>query len=303
MIKKAVHSFWSSPLHTEGVERLAGGYPHPRYFWYSFVFSYKCMRELFEEIEFITDEPTKTVVVDQLGLTYDSVSTDLGDALGGVNPHFWNAAKFVAYTRQTRPFVHIDCDAFLWEPLPGETAAAELFGQSAEWYPSHRQYYQEGLEVMQPRLAVIPDFLKRIPADLGNGWALNCGVLGGQNLELIHDYAHDSLNILTCRENTSAWDEIAANSAEPRILSICAVTIEQLNILAWCLKYKVKPQLLLPPESFDEKGVCRSKNFTHLFGPLKTLEDLLLHLERRFERDYPGYKAQIDKMTGFTASA
>jgi hypothetical protein len=110
---RAVWSFWSKPSQVRG-----------NIGWYSDLhhllawgLSLRTARRHYPETVLITDRPGKELLVDQLGLPFVYVSTEL-DRLTDVDPGWWALGKLVAYSIQDQPFIHIDSDAFLWKALP-----------------------------------------------------------------------------------------------------------------------------------------------------------------------------------------
>src|SRR5260370_31176140 len=90
------------------------------------------------ETVLITDAHGKRLLVDQLGLSFTEVSTEL-DRLKDVSIDWWAIGKLVAYSLQDRPFLHIDSDVFLWKPLPAHLESAPVIAQAPQHFYSADQ--------------------------------------------------------------------------------------------------------------------------------------------------------------------
>ena len=87
-------------------------------------------------------DPAKTLLVDQLGLPFSEVSTEL-ERLRDVDPGWWaTLGKLVAYSIQDRPFVHLDSDVFLWKGLPHHLLNSPVFTQNPEGFHHHDPHYR-----------------------------------------------------------------------------------------------------------------------------------------------------------------
>ena len=137
-------------------------------------------REHFSSVELVTD--TRGLHLSELlGWTYTSYLNVLDELTAGGVTHVWAAGKLVAIRHQFSPFVQIDTDVLLARPLRRELRHARLFAQSID-YPA---YYRGG--DMQAALAT---------AGLPPGrCAYNCGVIGGTDLALLHQYAAEGLEL------------------------------------------------------------------------------------------------------------
>ena len=198
---RAVWSFWSAPYAA-----------HYRHAWVrpidhllSWVVSVQTARCHYAETVLVTDTPGRRFLVEQLGLPFTEVSTELDD-LRGEDPDWWMLGKLVGYSLQTRPFVHIDSDVFLWRALPTHVASAPVFAQNPEQHLVGRDY----------RPADIEQALRSAGGYLPPEWewgssrgpvlqAENCGVLGGQDAGFLRHYARSAIELLLRPGHRTAW--------------------------------------------------------------------------------------------------
>src|SRR5689334_17471879 len=117
---KIVQSFWSRPsLHSNTVlvdARFNGGWPHRLVNYYSWAFSCLQLCKFYKEVELVTDDWGKELLVNKLGLPYTKVSLALNE-IDGFDQGLWVLGKICAYRCQEEPFLHIDHDVFLWKEL------------------------------------------------------------------------------------------------------------------------------------------------------------------------------------------
>ena len=127
---RAVWSFWSKPFRGE----KGRSWQSPLHHLLAWGLSLRLARKHFPETMLVTDTPGKALLVDALGLSFTEVSTELDD-FRHCDPGWWSLSKLVAYRAQTKPFIHLDTDVFLWKPLPAAMLAAPVFAQCPEDHP------------------------------------------------------------------------------------------------------------------------------------------------------------------------
>ena len=286
----AVWSFWTKPFYAHHY-RMWASEKHHRLAW---VLSVETARRHFDKTALVTDDAGAALIVDQLGLRFDAVSTEL-NCLDDEDSLWWSLGKLYAYRAQTEPFVHIDNDCFLWNPLPERMLQADVLAQSPERFSwSGGTYYRP--DVLEPLVESeggwLPDALAWYLSVRGNG-AVNCGVFGGNRLELIRDYADQAIQLVEHPNNQSVWrqcgDRISENLiAEQYLLMAC---IEHAK---WQRKWPTcNVQYLF--ESTDQAflpGPAARAGFTHMIGLAKADPVLAQRLNQRVRRDYPDYYAR-----------
>jgi hypothetical protein len=187
-------------------------------------------RKHYHETSLVTDDLGAELLVDRVGLHFDSVSLSL-NALGRTNPDWWAIGKLHAYAEQLEQFVHIDNDVFLWEPLDPRLNDSGIFSQHPEVTPCGASYYRpESIESDLRALGGwMPDeFIEYLPID-GMLIAANCGILGGRNTAFIRHYANQAITLITHRKNQEVWRQRSGIDQD-------MVTIEQLMAAA-CVSY------------------------------------------------------------------
>jgi hypothetical protein len=241
----------------------------------------------------VTDSPGKAMLVEDLGLRFTTVTTEL-DRLSDQDSDWWALGKLVAYSVQETPFVHLDADVFLWKALPGRLKSAPVLAQ-------HPEPYHVADESSGPR--VIEDAFAReglhLPAEWEWARALwgrhfrqaNCGILGGTNVEFIRYYAQQALDLVLNSRHTPVWHGISDKDGLNQIM-------EQF-VLAACLEFHrfdadspfgdVHARYLFPsPRNAFDSSYATRLGFTHLLGDAKSNAHVADRLEARVRSEDEG---------------
>lgn len=280
-------SFWSAP-HRAGT---GIGWASELAHLLGWTLSVHTARRHFARTALVTDREGARLLVDELGLPFDEVSTDL-DELADVDPVWWTLGKLTAYRHMSAlgdPFVHLDADVFLWQPLRPEVLAADVLAQNPEHAP-----------VADPGSCYQPTMVHHALV-LNDGWlpeeflwylgtkgeeALCCGVVGGRDVDLLGRYAESALRMVRDPANETAWS-VLPNRVEHNLV------VEQ-YLLSACIaaahrdgrRVTVETVFESAAASFDEVAASAA-GYTHLIGAAKHNADLLGRLELRVRRDYP----------------
>lgn len=285
---RAVWSFWPRPFAAARAHAWGTESNH----LLAWVLSFETARRHYHHTSLVTDEAGAQLLVDGLGLDFDSVSLGL-DRLQHANPSWWTVGKLVAIAEQDEPFVHLDPDVFLWKPLPRALTAAPVLAQNPEPYAPGGTYYRpELIEAALPPgtgtwLPSEWDWYRR-PGVVPRGEC--CGVVGGTDVEFLHHYAEQGLRLISEPGNATGLSVLP----DPCDLSI---TLEQ-YLLAACIEHhrgragspyrSVRIAYLFSSwaEAADDARAAQ-RGFTHLIADTKRDPDVMRRLERRVRADYP----------------
>jgi len=291
---RAVWSFWSAPYAA-----------HYRHAWHrpidhllSWVVSVQTARRHHSEAVLVTDTPGRQLLAERLGLPFTAVSTEL-DQLRDEDPAWWMLGKLVAYSRQTAPFVHIDSDVFLWNPLPARLIAAPLFAQNPEQHLASRDYRPGDI------ILAMAETGGSLPPEWEWGSsrgpvldAVNCGILGGQDAAFVRHYAAAAVGIVLGQGNRAGWRRLPDRQQYNFV-------IEQFFLSA-CLGYHrgrpnspyagVRAEHLFQSwnEAFDPNHAARV-GYTHLMGA-KRHPAASRRLEQRVRRDWPDLYRRCERL-------
>lgn len=292
---RAVWSFWSRPFHA--FHRWS--WTSERHHLLAWALSVETARRHFPDTALCTDSEGARLLVDALGLPFAHVSTTL-DRLADSDPEWWALGKLHAYREQETPFLHIDNDVFLWNPLPSEVAAGAVIAQNPERFD-----FDDDGSWYQPR--AMEAAIRAVGGWLPEAWwwftarregvAFCCGVLGGHRTDALRDYADAAIRVIGHPANAPAWARIGDKIGS-------SVLFEQ-YLLAACLAHRgVAPRCLFDSdaESWDPEA-ARRVGYTHLIAGAKSEPDLARRLEARVRRDHPALYERILRLTPTAASA
>jgi hypothetical protein len=286
---RAVWSLWTKPLTHS---------PHPgwltqKHHLLSWLLSFESARRFYPETQLITDDAGARLLVDELGLSFEHVSTAL-NSLAAHDPDWWALGKLYAYHEQTEPFVHIDADVFLWKPLPDRLAEAGVFAQNPEpFLPGASHYRPESIEhaLTLHTHGWLPEewvWFRRARHDRQRGEC--CGIFGGTRTDFIRHYSGLGLRLANDPANRRGW-ALVTNKVDSMLL------LEQ-YMLAACIEYHAATptspftdvRLAYLFNSFTEafNPDCAARvGYTHLIGDAKRNAAIADRLESRVWRDYP----------------
>lgn len=282
---RAVWSFWSKPFYAS----KGRAWREPHHHLMAWGLSLRQARKHYADTMLVTDKAGAALLVDQLGLEFAEVSTEL-EALRDVDAGWWALGKLVAYSMQDRPFVHIDTDVFLWKPLPAGVASAPVFAQCPEYHSLGEWPDPQGVETVfaKHKLALPVEWeWARSQSDAGFREE-NCGIVGGQNAEFMRHYARLALNLVTHPAHRAAWSDIPEKFGYNMI-------VEQF-LLAACVDYhRINPdsphrgmriKYLFPSwgDAFDAQRTAQM-GYTHLLGDAKSNVVVTQRLEQRVRQE------------------
>ena len=296
---RAVWSFWSRPYHAGHCFRWREPIDH----LLAWGLSLRLAQAHYPETVLVTDSPGRALLIDRLDLPFTHVSTEL-DRLRDTDPCWWALGKLVAYSLQDQPFVHLDTDVFLWQPLPDPVAGAPVLAQ-------HPETYHVADDRCGPR--IVEDAFERAGLSLPAEWEwsrsrlagrfheANCGILGGMNVGFIQYYARLALDLVLSPRHAAAWAAVAGKGG-------LNTTVEQF-LLPACLDFHrfdpgsphrgIYLRYLFPSTSaaFDPAQAARA-GFTHLLGEAKQDARVTTRLEERLRREDAAFYRLCERVAG-----
>lgn len=266
---KAVYSFWSRPFRMLG-DKMHGAIPN-RYSSLAWILSVNLAARHFNEIELYTD---------QFGLEFlkplDLPFTKTNVVLDDISPDIlavncWAFGKIVTYADQSEPFVHIDYDAFLSKPLP---EVPDLVVQGPEWGDIYEKW-ETGIVDMgfnSPYIGMTKN-------------AFNAGVLGGNDISLIRDYANEAIDMVEfVSRNRIKFD---SRNYMQRYYFSCF--FEQ-YLIAQFASSRGSDVLYLG----DTEERAKEHGYTHLWGGKHNVH-IQKQVEEKVKRDFPAAYKNLDK--------
>jgi hypothetical protein len=290
---RAVWSYWSKP------NRVHRHWRDERSHLLSWALSVETARKHYPECALVTDSDGARLLVKELGLPFTDVSTAL-DALDDVPTSWWAMGKLWAYRAQRAPFVHLDSDVYLWSRLPDALERAPVLAQSPEGVGEMGGVYQPARlrSVLRARGGWVPAEWDHYLAH-GGAHAANCGIVGGNDVELLRHYASVAIEVALHRLNHAAWaDERMDHNPLVEQYLLCACVDHRGLERAAPLRPRI--EYLFPT------GDTRSASqlgYTHLIYTAKSNPDALARLARRVAQDYPHHHRRCVELTSCARAA
>jgi hypothetical protein len=277
---RAVWSYWSKPIRTGA--RIP--WRDQRSHYLCWALSVETARKHYPECHLVTDSDGARLLVDDLGLPFTRVSTEL-DALEGADCGWWALGKLHAYRAQDVRFVHIDTDVFLWKRLPAILEFAPVLAQNPEFIDDYPLYEPKRLHDLLRRTGgYVPE---EWSAYLGNGprIAACCGIMGGNDLELLHHYAEVAIRVVLDPRNRAAWakeGDVGRHNPLIEQYLLCACVEHHNSGLP--LRRRARIRYLFPSGCTDRAAEA---GFTHLVSEAKFNRQVLERVGEVVKRDYP----------------
>ncbi|MDR6951247.1 hypothetical protein J2X65_000595 [Ancylobacter sp. 3268] len=288
---RAVWSLWTKPLKAK--RRM--GWLSPRHHLLAWVLSVELASRHHADTCLVADDEAAAVLVDALGLRFGSVSLAL-NALDAHDPDWWAIGKLYAQAGQDRPYVHIDSDVFLWEPLPEPLLRTAVFAQNPEISLYGASYYRpESIEHdIRRHGGWMPEEFEHYMPFGGELRAENCGIVGGTRVDFLRYYAQRAIDFIEHPANQSVWAQRPRRDQD-------FVTFEQLMLSA-CLAYHqaraVSPfagvtMAHLFDSHDDALARANARGYTHLAADSKRDPDMSRHLEEAVARHFPEHYRRV----------
>lgn len=260
---KAVFSFWNT---TGNALVKATNWADPKFQLYSWVLAVHQAKKYHEEVELVTD----TVSLDmfkKLELPFTTIRTDL-DELVNYPKSLWSLGKLKAYQIQTQPFVHIDNDFILYEPLPGWFTDKPIGFQNKEDGGWFEDAYRKQCNHLSKNG-------KNLPESWGaNDYAYNCGVYSCNDLEYNKRYCIEAFQLV----NNNIELIEATGSA-----NLYCIIFEQYIASTVSQKMEIEPVYLAEPYSPEE---VEKLGLIHIWGA-KNNEKWFRNIEKIVKKEHP----------------
>ncbi|NME66798.1 DUF6734 family protein [Flammeovirga aprica] len=157
-----IQSFWTKPYSNNKDHNLS--WNDRKYFYISWILSNHLINQKFSSTELVTDTLGKHLLIDILKLKYNKVSTDLD--IIPYDTKYWTFGKIVTFSKQNKPFIHIDYDAFLFKEnnfsFKEDICVQNIETDVDTYYNAHKSLYNSSLE---------------------ENIAYNTGIVGGEDLK------------------------------------------------------------------------------------------------------------------------
>jgi hypothetical protein len=285
---KSVWSFWTKP-YLSGRKAYWASEKHHGLSW---ILSLETARRHYPETCLYTDSKGAEILVDQLGLRFSQVSTEL-DALADEDPEWWALGKLYTYSVQQEPFIHIDSDVYLWKRLPEYIESADVFAQNPEPFPELGDFCYQPERVDQAFQTAggwLPEEWYWYRQNHGTQRGECCGILGGQRTDFIRHYAKQALRLALDPANERAWQPLGDKAGqmtlvEQYLLAAC-VEFHRANNISVFNAVQIRYLFESLSQAFCREPATRL-GFTHLIANAKKSPIIASRLDERVRQDYP----------------
>ncbi len=276
---KIVQTFWSGSHNTNKPLHMTGGWASSEYNWMSWALSTLLLRRHYDQLELYTDKVGKKILVDTLKLPYTKTHI-VFDSSSKIHPKLFALAKIHTYSLQEEPFVHIDGDLFLWNPLPERLKSAGLIASN----PEVDLFFNKNiLDDMEEHFEHIPEHLR----NLNHGehiFSSNAGIFGGSNTDFIKKYCAQANQIV--KQNVTSLNKVD--------LGLLNMLIEQISLFYLANQENIKTTYCVPEPVNHPlyKDYWRFADIPHVamihpVGGCKRIPYVLSHLARRLQLEFP----------------
>ncbi len=281
---KIIHSYWSKPNLIQHKEsQNLGGWTHRAFNYMSWALSCLKFKEFYPNIELVTDQKGKELLIDQLELPYTSVKVVLDD-LNDYSPHVWAIGKIYAYSIQEEPFIHVDNDVYIWKRFSERIEKANLVAQHREEnYKHNDDFFNDVQKNFEYIPSVIQSFRKK-DTDIKE---VNAGILGGHNLDFYKKYTQKAFEFVDKNHDfiKNLKHKGMFNTIFEQYLYYCMASENNLDI-EYLITEKVPDDFAGLANFFD---LPNKTTYIHTVGSYKKNFKIGDYLSQRLFYEYPDY--------------
>lgn len=271
-MQKAVYTYFA----IEGQE--SAGFNSTKELAYFLSLSVEYSRKNFKQVELVTNDYGKQILISKYKIPFTSVNTALNKL--DIHKDLWAFAKIVSYSLQKKPFVHIDLDVILWESIPSSLLKSKIFFQHKDTFAM-----QPGYKYLVS--AVEGTTISYFCKEKGIQHAHNCGVVGVNDLSLTAKWLAMANDFIFNESNKHFWNKLE-NKGQMNYL------FEQYFISCICKGENINPDVLL--KNFSYNSVEKpSFKMTHLWGDSKKKPAEMNRIKARLKKEYPEVYDRVDK--------
>lgn len=181
-----IQSFFNKQIAEDNL-KYKGGYLSPFIFWLSIAYSCLLLKRNNPSLRlsFYGNESIVHILKDLFKLPYDNYY--VCEYNSEYDEWFYCWPKILTYQRQNEPFLHIDCDIFMWTPIPETLLNAPLVAQHKE-RDSH--FYREVFNEIKKDKILLPQYMQHCIGDKYI-YSFNAGIIGGNDLGFLHRYINN----------------------------------------------------------------------------------------------------------------
>lgn len=198
-----IQTFYIAPNQNAFKDRF--GWISPLYHLLSWGLSACTLRASLGKLKLFTNQKGKEILIDMLHLPYDDVEL-IFDNWTLPHPDLWALSKIYTYSWQTKPFIHIDGDIYLFQNFSESFIKSPLVAQNMEQFTD---YYYSIMRPINRRFVYMPKIVQSDFRTLKQLRAVNAGILGGCDTDFFKQYTEEATKYVYA--NLNSLHEIDAN--------------------------------------------------------------------------------------------
>lgn len=283
---RIVQTFWSG--NNKDIISNKFGWLSEEYHLMSWALSCLQLNKFYDEVVLYTDQLGYDLLIKKLKLPYSKVYVEL-DKLNMYQKDLWGLAKIYSYSKQSKPFLHVDGDVFIWEAFSDNIINQPLIAQNLEF--GSENCYEPMLTELEKNLNYFPPEVLSIRKEEKKIWSFNAGVFGGSDIEFFKEYT------------IKAFCFVDNNKADLGKINRLTFNLFFEQYLFYCLsKRQGKSVTVLFNEVIqdneykylgDFENVPHNKKYLHLLGTFKKDYKTCELMLRRLREDYPEFYYRI----------
>lgn len=293
---KIVQTYWTKPMFQKSGElynRLQGGWPSLKYALCAMAYSCLSIKKFYPNIELVTDSLGYNLLIEELSLPYSKVDLSLNNF--DVDPNLWALAKVYSYSLQQEPFIHVDNDIFIWGKFPSDIENSALCCQNFEQLSKD---YSEGLSLLKKYISFSNSLFENLIYNddyLNNCFAVNAGILGGNNVDFIKFYSQYILDFYKTRKHE--FEKVG------ECVGLLNIILEQLSFGVLSKEKNININCLKHIADFDELinniidiySTPIKTKYVHCLGNIKKDVFIAQQIEFHLKSQYPDYYDKINE--------
>ncbi|ASU36311.1 DUF6734 family protein [Mucilaginibacter xinganensis] len=285
---KILQTFWSGPADKANQNLLStkAGWLSCEYHWMSWALSCLQAKSVFGDVNLVTDEKGKQILIDQLELPYSTVSVSLEGTLDNYHPALFSLAKIHTYGTQAEPFLHLDGDVFLWQKPDADFMNSRLLAQNLD---KNLEFYPYTLNQINQHFTFVPPVLQRQHYENKDVYGSNAGLIGGSDLDFFRWYSREAFDFIDKnKDNLNKVNTGSLNFIFEQYL-FCQLAAENRIPVTYYRPMVDDPVFKDYIKFEDHPNVA----MVHPVGNFKKYHHVCDHVARTLRSDYPDYYYRI----------
>ena len=170
------------------------GFLCPEFNWMSMALSCILLKKHYGKVSLYCNRSVKKLIEETFQIPYTEVIEvpDFMDRYEGYE--LWALPKLYTYSLQTTPFLHVDCDWFMFDRLSEEFLSSDLYAQNIEY--DDQFYNRKCIDRFVKKGGILPEFLME---DVNKPIirVANAGIIGGNDIVFFNDYLKEVSSFIT----------------------------------------------------------------------------------------------------------